>query len=272
MLSEKFVLEAAYHAASLKVLPPEFKAEHAYFELNDHTGKQELKNYLDVARILALISPEEESRRLNGSDFGRTTFYAGTKYTSEQAGALFLDEAGHPREAEYYETAGRSALKASLLGDSGQEFRERFADLANGDALWNQMKTLGNTDDFGPLFGLPLDSADPRLEAVGSDYLTIITWASAMHKAAVALSDVEALLGKGPVAIDDARLTNARDEVKKRMEEVVNDTHDHFGDPLGLLMVYVAAQESADRCVILTGPQVETLHVNSQSQVMAHSG
>jgi hypothetical protein len=271
MLSEKFVIEAAYHAAGLQVLPPEFQAEHAYFDVNDHTGKQDLKNYLDVARILALISPDEENRRLNGSDFGRTTFYAGTKYTSKQARALFLDENGQPRDASYYETAGRSALKGSLNGDSGQEFRERFANLGTGDALWNQMKALGNTSAFGPLFGLPAGSTDPRVQAAGSDYLMIVTWASAMHKAAVGLHDVEALLGQSPVAFDDPRLTNARAELKKRMEEVVKDTHDHFGDPLGLLMVYVAAQKSADVSVILSGTQVEPLQVNSEQRVMAQT-
>lgn len=271
MLSEKFVIEAIYHASKLGVLPPEFKARHTYFEIHDQTGRQQMKDGLDVARVLGLISPDEENRRLTNADFGRTTFYAETRYTSQIARLLFLDDANRPRDVEYYETAGRSALAAVLTGDSGQEFRLRFAQLGSGDPLWNQMKQTGNTAVFAPLFGLPLDSNDPRVAAVGSDFLTITTWASAMNKAGVALREVEDLLAVGLVGADDPRLTNARAHLKSRLEDVVNDTHEHFGEPLGLLMAYVASLQAAEKSVIITGAKIETLEVSSQPELTAHA-
>lgn len=271
MLSEKFVIEATYHASKLGVLPPEFKARHTYFEIHDQTGRQQLKDGLDVARVLGLIAPDEENRRLTNSDFGRTTFYAETRYTSQIARLLFLDDAGHPRDVEYYETAGRSALAAVLAGDSGQEFRLRFAQFGSGDSLWNQMKKTGNTAVFAPLFGLPLDSNDPRVAAAGSDFLTITGWASAMNKARVALREVEDLLGGGLVGADDPRLSNARAHLKSRLEDVVNDTHEHFGEPLGLLMAYVASLQAAEKSVIISGAKIETLDVSSQPELTAHA-
>ncbi len=271
MLSETFVIEAAYHVSNLSLLPPDFLARHTYFSIHDQTGADDMRNGLAIGRVLGLISPDEENRRLTKADFGRTTLFVQTKYTSDKARLLFLTDSDEPRAIEEFETAGRSALRAILDGQSGQEFRLRFAQLGDGDALWAKMKSLGNTATFGPLFGLDLDSTDPRLEAVGSDFVTITSWASAMNTAAVALKEVETLLGNTPVGVDDARQTNARAHLNKSLEVVVSKTHDHFGDPLGLLMAYVAGGEMAAKSMLVTGPQIETLDVNSEPALAKHA-
>jgi hypothetical protein len=271
LLSEDFVIEAAYHVSGLGVLPPEFLVHHTYFEIHDQTGGQEMKDGLDVGRVLGLISPEQESERLTSPSYGRTTFYVQTRYTNQDARRLFLTEAGQPHDIGYYETAGRSALGAVLLGDKGQEFRLRFAQLGAGDALWAQMKSIGNTAAFGPLFGIAVGSADPRIAAVGSDYQMIVTWASTMNSAAVALKEVNSLLDATSPGPDDPRLTSARAHLKKCLEDVVSKTHDHFGDPLGLLMAYIAGGQLAARNMTVTGPQIETLTVSSEPAMVAHA-
>ena len=271
LLSENFVIEAAYHASGLGVLPPEFLVRHTYFAIHDQTGRQEMKDGLDVGRVLGLISPEQESQRLTSPAYGRTTFYVQTRYTNQGARRLFLSEAGQPHETGHYETAGRSALGAALLGDTGQEFRMQFAQLGNGDALWAQMKSIGNTAAFGPLFGLESGSTDPRVAAVASDYQMIVTWASAMNSAAVALKEVNSLFEAASVGPDDPRLTSARAHLKKCLDDAVSKTHDHFGDPLGLLMAYVAGDQLAARNMTITGPQIETLTVGSEAAMTAHA-
>ena len=83
-----------------------------------------------------------------------------------------------------------------------------------------------------------------------------------MNEAGVAILEVEDLLAGSSVTADDARLTEARDLLKQRMAGVVSKTHEHFGDPLGLLMIYVASGQNAERNVVLSGAGVERLDVN----------
>ena len=265
MLSENFLIEAAYHVTNLGVLPPQFKSRHTYLEIDNSTGREQMKKHLDVARVLALISPAEEDRRLGSQNqFGRTTFYAELKYTGEVVRRIFLDQSGNPRSIKDYETLGRSALGALLAGDEGQELRARYADLGlAGTELWNKMKQTGNTANFGPLFGLPKDSTDPRLGAAGADFIVITDWAKAMNAAAAAIRDVEAAVGGTAPGADDARVTAARESLKRRLADVVTDTHEHFGDPLGMIMVYLASGQDAGKTVLGTGDRIERLEAGS---------
>jgi hypothetical protein len=180
---------------------------------------------------------------------------------------IFLDRSGNPRPVEEYEIAGRSALGALLRGDEGQELRQRFAELGSGDVLWNQMKRVGNVALFAPLFGFPAGSTDPRVAAAGSDFITITTWASAMNKAATGIREAQELLGPGGVNPDDPRVAKAREHLKSYLEDVVKDTHEHFGDPLGLIMVYIASDQTAGRRAIATGSEIEALNVSLQPEL-----
>jgi hypothetical protein len=271
MLSENFLVEAAYHASNVGVLPPEFKSSHVYFEVHDQTSRDDMKDNLDVARVLGLISAAEEDRRLSKQNFGRTTFYAETRYDDQSVRRIFLDNSGNPRPVEEYEDAGRSALGALLQGDEGQEFRQRYAELGAGDPLWNQMKRIGDVAGFGSLFGVTDASGDPRVAAAGSDYITITTWASAMNKAATAIRGVQDLLSAGNLVIGDPQLSKAREHLKGCLEDVVRDTHEHFGDPLGLIMVYIVSGQTAGKRVIATGTGIEPLDVGSDIDDLAHS-
>jgi hypothetical protein len=265
MLSENFLIEAAYHVANLGVLPPEFKSRHTFLEIHGETGRDHMKDNLDVARVLGLIKPDQEQRRLGDrKQYGRTTFYAECRYASGSVRRIFLDDSGNPRSTEEYETLGRSALGALLAGDPGQELRQRYADLSiAGTDLWNAMKRTGNRAQFGPLFGLPAGSIDPRVEAAGADFMAITDWAAAMNAAGAAIHEVEQVLAGGAVDPDDPRLTAARKRLKSRLADAVQSTHEHFGDPLGMIMVYLASGQNAEKRVLVTGDQIERLEVSS---------
>ena len=258
LLSENFVIQAVYKAADLGFLPPEFNARHSYFEIHDSTGREEMKNNLDVPRVLGLIPPEAADRRLgNRKKFGRTTFYAEAAYQSDALKRLFLDEAGEPRPVGYYEERGRSALGALLAGDDGQPTRTRAADLGlAGNTLWNDLRAQGPTA-FGAILNLPRDS--PELGTIIADYLTIVDWAEAMNMAATALRDVRAVLAGGSTD----RLAEARELLKKRLASVAGKSREHFGDPLGLVMVYVAANQDAEVGVLMTGAEIDTLELGT---------
>ncbi|MBV9180333.1 MAG: hypothetical protein JO356_03405, partial [Acidobacteria bacterium] len=247
LLSEEFLISATYQVSGVGVLPPEFQARHTYLEISNSTSQDIMRNHLDIARVLGLLSPDDEGRYLSADGFGRTTYFVETTYSSDEVRGIFLDSDGRPKPIAEFENDGRSALGALLAGRKGQEFRLLFAQLGSGDALWREMKRIGNVADFGPLFGIAKDATDVRVATAGADFSTITSWAKAMYGAALATYEVQQLLGGEVVRADDRRLQQARDRLNSRLAEVLSDTHDEFGDPLGLLMVYVASNESASK-------------------------
>ena len=269
LLSEDFLIQAAYQVSGPGVLPPSFSSNHTFFEIRDQTNSQNMQEALDVARALGLLSQQDETARLQkANNFGRTTFYAATKYSSDQVRPAFLDAGGNPRPVEAYETLARTALGVLLSGSTGQDFRKRVADTgAAGNALWQKMKSIGNVQQFGPLFGISLSEADPRVAAVGSDYIVITSWAAAMHEAGKVMKEVEGILANPGVQIGDTKLTQARDHLKKRLADVVSHSQEHFGAPLGLLTVYFAAGKSATTRVIMTGAQIERLDASHPAAI-----
>jgi hypothetical protein len=216
-----------------------------------------MKDALDVARALGTITPQEAGARLGtAKSFGRTTFYVETKYKTEAVRRMFLTDSGTPRTIEDYEVLGRSALAALLSGDETQGFRKR---VATDDAIWNEMKRVGNRAAFPPIFGLSAATQNPELEAAGGDYFAITSWAAAMHTAAQAVSETDHLLRGEEVTATDLRLTEARDHLKDRLAKVAGTSDEHFGDPLGLLMVHLAAGQRAALHLVLQGSDIETL-------------
>jgi hypothetical protein len=272
MLSENFLIEAVYQVAGVRVLPPGFQARHTYFEVLDKTNRAEMKDNLDIARVLALITPAEVERRLaDHRKFGRTTFLAELKYGDEALRRVFLNDRKEPRSAAEYEALGLSALGALIAGDETQDLRRRYAGPGLTPAnLWNEMKRQGPAN-FGPLFGLPKDAGDPRLGVAIADFIAITDWAKAMRAAAAALKEVEEILQVSEVAPDEPVINAAREKLKERLAAVVQETHDHFGDPLGMLMVYLASNQDADKTVLLTGDDIETLEAVSAERRVTHA-
>ena len=263
LLSENFLIEAAYRSRDLGVLPADFKAKHTYFEIHDSTSREEMKNNLDVPRIFGLIVPGEVAQRLgNTQAFGRTEFYAETRYRTEAVRAAFLKPQGMPGSVDRFEAIGRSALRALLMGDQDQTFRQRVAE---DDTLWQALKRDGNRANFPRIFGLPAGTVDPRVEAAGADFSAITSWADAMSAAAKAIQEVDSLLDSRQVSPDDPKFVQAREVLKHRLSDVVRNTKEEFGDPLGMVMFYIAANQAADRTVIVTGDQIQRLELNSAS-------
>jgi hypothetical protein len=269
MLSEQFLIEAVYQVADVKVLPPGFQARHTYLEVRNGTSRKEMKDNLDVARVLTLITPAEQERRMGDREaFGRTTLFAELRYSDEALRRVFLN-GGEPRPLSEYEEFGRSALGALLAGDEEGELRRSYADLGQaGTELWDKMKREGPFN-FGSLFRLP--KTDPRVGAAVSDYAAITDWAKSMRAAGLALQEVARILAESAPGAQDAALTAARERLKERLADVVRETHDQFGDPLGMLMVYLAANQDAVKILLLTGDDIEALEAGSGEGRVAHA-
>jgi hypothetical protein len=267
LLSENFLITAVYHARDLGVLPPEFKAKHTYFDIQAKTSREEMRNRLDVARVLGLFSAGDEEEWLgNRSAFGRTTVFAEMQYSSDAVRGAFLEPALKPPSEDGYDTIGRSALAELLSGDAGQEYRKR---VASDDALWLELRQDGNRANFPHIFGLPAGALNPGLEAAGADFTVITDWAAAMTAAGKALQDVDALLGASSTAASAPDFEKARTLLKQRLGQVVKNTKDEFGEPLGMMMFYFAANRDAMRQARITGPEIPSLDLGPASEIVA---
>lgn len=255
LLSEDFLLQSSFKTESLQVLPPEFTAHHTFFRIDEKTGRAEMKNLLDTCRVLNILTEAEEQQRLGSVDsFGRTTYWLQTKYSSELLNQTLFTGNGTPKSPEDFETAGRAALRQLLSGDEGQEFRKLIADPGpQGTAIWKAMKADGNPANFNTLFNVSLGQQDPRVAAAASDFICIRDWGTAINQLAQAILEVRQML-KGVVLGDNQRLTAARARLRDRMADVVKHSGEHFGDPLGLTMVFLASNSSAGVATIINVP------------------
>src|SRR5262249_51808300 len=150
---------------------------HTYVELHDKTNRQTMKDNLDIAQALNLLSQEAKQARLGETQqFGRTILYAETRYDQSAAARLFL-EGDEPRTLDQYERAGRKALDLLVQADDPEAYRRLPA---TDDNLWKQMKDAG-APGFKKLFP---GFSELQLGVITADYSVIIWWANAMWKTA----------------------------------------------------------------------------------------
>jgi hypothetical protein len=247
VLAESFLITAAYRGTRLVARAPELRSSYWYFELHSHTNGQTMRDNLDVPQALGLISDQEKQRILSGTDdFGRSTFYAETDYDDHLTTALFLDQAGHPRDENDYDSIGRAALACLIHPDDADAFR--LAPLRDG-TLWKQMKDAGPAALNTVLTGLP----STQLPVIATDYVVIRWWSQAMRGMAEKLAEVRDFFVQNPSPNpQDNRLQDLRRELAAHLASVAENTREEFGHPWGLLAMDRAAagQSAATVCIV----------------------
>jgi hypothetical protein len=249
VLAESVLITAAYRCSGLAAGAPQLHILHSYFELHTRTGRQTLKDSLDVAEALGLIRRGEKEGVLGGSDeFGRTMLYAETRYGDALATALFLDGA-RPRSREEYERAGRRALLLLVQEDDPDSYRRLPA---VDDGLWGRMKSSGQPGFrlLDPLRGL----SGPQLGAVTADFSVIVWWAEAMEGMAARLAEIRRYLADNPgVDAENNTFKSLRRKLAERLKNVAKDTKEQFSDPWGLVAMDLASGQRAPAKVQVTG-------------------
>lgn len=230
VLAESFLITAAYRGTRLVAQAPQFKSSNWYFELRSRTNRETMRDNLDVPQALGLISDAEKTQILGGiDDFGRSTFYAETNYDDALTAALFLDQAGRPRNEDDYDTIGRQAL--ACLVHSGDADAFRLPPLEN-DSLWSQMKGAGPAALSTVLTNLSW----VQIAVVETDYVVIRWWSEAMRGMAEKLAEVRNFFAQNPnPGPEDPRLQDLRRNLAAHMASVAENTRDEFGHPWGLL-------------------------------------
>ncbi len=249
---ESFLFTAAYRGSKLAVAPPKLKSIHSYFELHARTNHQTMKDNLDVAEALDLLSREKKAELLgDGNDFGRSTLYAETGYEDDLLRSVFLDAEGNARSMDFYEQAGRKALRLLYQTSDTDHYRRLATD---DDELWKKMRAAGSPQNVMALF---LHLNEIQRAVVDSDYRVIVWWAKAMRKLAEELVEVRKFFAAHPnPAPGDNSLRKVRKRFRKRVSSVAKTTKKQFGDPWGLIAMDIATNHRASAKVRLTGDVV----------------
>jgi len=247
VLAESFLITAMYRGSRLAVTAPALKSSHTFFEIHAATDGNQMRDNVQVGTALGLLAGASALLPDGVDDFGRTTIYAETQYDDALTTTLFLTADGKPRPVEYYDRAGRNAIKLLVREDGDDAFRRRPA---IDDNLWRQMRTSGQ-----PQFALMFPAE--QVGAITADYSVIVWWAGAMRSAAERLAEMRAFFNTNPQpSPDDRPFQQLRDKLAEELARVAANTKEDFGRPWGLLAMDLASGRQADAVVIITGPRL----------------
>ncbi|MGI8961460.1 MAG: hypothetical protein ACR2IV_17205 [Bryobacteraceae bacterium] len=245
VLAESFLVTVTYRASKTVLQAPTITTSYSFFELHQKANLSNIRDYLQIADALKLISPEQLKAKLaqvsTVSSFGPATLYLDSHYDDETFRALFLDSQGNARPEGEYEDLGRQAMAATIRPDASVG-DARLRPLQD-DALWGVMQE--GTTTF-PTVLKAHGFAPEYIPAISSDYVAIKWWASAMHDVGEALARVLNFFSEQPTAdAGNHEVAQLRKELDKKLSSVAANTHDHFAEPWGFLVMDLASRRKA---------------------------
>lgn len=272
LLNETFLLKAAYQASGLGMLPPTLKSKHTYFEVNADTSREDMRKNLQVLQTLGLTTSDHVNQILEGAaNFGRTTFYVQAIYDNDAINDL-LFAGKDPKSLRAFEDVARTSLGALIAGDELRAMSRQFTDLGpTADALWNDAKDNGLKSVF------PIPANDSRQNVIRenavTDFSKLVNWSSALAKTAKAVQAARDTLGHGPVASTDPKFDKVRRNLHHDIGAAASASKEHFGDPLGLVMIHVASGGVGKPGAILTiNGKAQTFGSLAQTAAAAGAG
>jgi hypothetical protein len=271
VLAESFLITVTYRTSGTVRVGPTLTTTQWFFELHQQTNLQNIKDYLNVAQALGLLSPLEVGIKLASvariGSFGRSSLNVNSGYNDSLSKGLFIDASGQARAENEYERIGRLAL-ASLLPDGDPLNEARRLPLTD-DKIWNAMRSAGQGNDFGGLFSNYAFNTN-QLADIFSDYTLIVWWAGAMHDMAVALSSLLGYLAQHPQwDPQDNAFKKLRSSLDQTMAKVSKNTKDQFAEPWGLLAIDLASGHKSTKALQLICPRLTLALSNSGPQAKA---
>ncbi|MBV9301411.1 MAG: hypothetical protein JOY62_18890 [Acidobacteriaceae bacterium] len=245
LLAESFLVTVTYRTSKTVLQAPGISSKYWFFELHEKANLANLQNYLQIAQALELIGLEQARNKLQqlrgSASLGLATLYLDSTYTNGVFHSLFLDGTGAARPKNEYERLGRQAMAALIVPDPPIS-DARLRPLQN-DAIWQSMQ--GGTTTFSTVLR-DQGFTPEEINAIIPDYLAIRWWADAMHNLADGLAQILGLFsqGTGP-QVGDPKVMHLRKELDKRLSDVAANTHDHFGEPWGFLVMDLASGRKA---------------------------
>jgi hypothetical protein len=260
VMAESFLITAAYRCSQLVAQSPTLSILHSYFEMHSKTNRETMKNNLDVVETLGLMTNAEKDKLLaDANDFGNTTLYAEEQYDDKLVTRLFLNPDGTPRSEAEFEQAGRDAVKSLVQVGEADDYRRLPV---SDDALWKELKQLGNPQSFKSVEKIKALKTTKKLPievvvgGIGTDYLVIRWWAQEMRKMGEKLSEVRNFLKNKPkIDPENNEFKALRRALAEHLKGVASRTKSQFGDPWGLVAMDLATGKNAKARVLLTGPR-----------------
>jgi hypothetical protein len=271
VLAESFLMTVTYRTSGTVRVGPTLTTTQWFFELHQQTNLQNIKDYLNVAQALGLLSSPDVSNKLDSvasiGSFGRSSFNVNSSYNDSLSKSLFIDASGQARAQNEYDRIGRFAL-ASLLPEGNDINNARRLPLTD-DKIWNAMRSQGQANVFGGLFSNYAFNTN-QLADIGADYTLIVWWANAMHDTAVALSSLLGYMAQHPQwDPQDNVFKKLRANLDKTMATVSKNTKDQFAEPWGLLAMDLASGQRSAKGLQLICPRLTLALSNSGGQAKA---
>jgi hypothetical protein len=232
------VLVTTTYRAAQAIAPAAIACEHVHFALNHNTSAATLREYLNWFIALHLMDAGERDNILRAfTAGGPSTCVLRTAFNDQDCTTLFLKD-GKQRDLKEYEDIGRQALRSILDPTNAVDaLRFRLID----DALWQQALTIGSNVNLGPLVGLSRN--DPRVSVLIGDVLVIREWAGAMSSVGELVARHRVLAGsRDPAAlIHDEAFNRSRNDLQKKLSDVVHSSTMRFDKPFGMVALFWAA-------------------------------
>ena len=256
LMDEAMLVTAIYRGARHAVGAPDLDSSYTYFELHRKTGRQRMKDNLDVAAALGLITKPKQ-RELLGEEknFGVSTFYIERTFNDSEFRSMFVSAGagnnGKTRTASQFDKAGLRALGALYAGDENNEDRWRVM-----NKNWLALKTapaLGAVEAVGKRKGL----SETQSTLMGVEVSKIITWREAMVDLAKVLRTAEPFFQPGGKDPDEEEFKKLQVSLRKKVGEVAKAARAQWGDPWGIVAFHFLAGGKGFKKVKVTGDKLE---------------
>ncbi len=257
VLATSFLATATYRSSKTVLQAPSLTSQCWFFEFHQRGDISNIQNYLQIAEALALLSTEEVAGKLqhvqNVTSFGKASIYANSHYGDELFRSLFLDFEGKARPENDYENLGRQAM-ASLIPPGSPLNDARLRPMYEKDT-WQSM-LQGETGNFPAI--LEERGFDPAyVPAIRDDYIAITWWASAMHEMGEALAQLlDFMSQQSGATAKDPVFIRLRKNLDQKLASVAANTHDHFAQPWGMVVMDLASDRKSSTAVRINSPRL----------------
>lgn len=258
ILSEHFLITATYRAASNVVGGPDVSALQSYFHLEQNPSRSRMRDYLALSSVLGLQAGSVAMAELGPiDDYGKTTVYAEAAYTNAAFRSLFFNGSA-PLNPSIYAAAGRQAITNLVAAGDSDDFRLK---LATNDTLFNQLQDIGNVKsaEFAEACvsaGVP----QGMVPVVGTDYLNVVWFQSAMVNAAKQLSAIDQYIGShSPVDPNDHDFLVLKKKLASSLATVVQRATADFGGPWGFETMAELGKYSSRKWLIVNSHITQSL-------------
>jgi hypothetical protein len=237
---ESLMLTATYRVSNT-VQMTGITSANFHFAVNDPAKASDFADYLNWLMALNLLPAEPKPVLPNQFQEGgaAATCLLRTEFDQGACELLFFKAPGQLWEDAHYLEIGRQAMRALLDPANGDTGRFRCELL---DQHWQQAVDIGPNQNLGPLLGL--DLADPTGQFITdlliADVATIVWWVDAMRNAGQSIFAMRQFLGGAGSAVDAEEFAGRRDQLQKRMAQVMHKSQAEFNEPWGLVALFRA--------------------------------